>query len=210
MALTTIPPKRDLTVTSLLDDLECHLPAGHWYVSRDKINYAHEGTHGVNAEIRNAVGRPNNAAYLLGDRAWVMAEPETTLSVVARRVPASLRGGGYKLYLIKQRRYWNNQPLYLLDEWSAYRNGTLMGDEARRDNRDVSFSFSKQIELLGYLFTLCGTVQHEGLLSALVRAASITRNMLKLGRWNGWATPELETQLDHVLTFWPMAVGARA
>jgi len=198
-------------VTSLIDDVERHLPARHSYRSADKINYAHEGTHGANATIRNTFF-PNtgdslkNVAYLLGDRAWVLEEPGTTLSAVAREVPGSLRGGEYQLYLIQQQRYWNDRPLYILDEWSAYRNGTLMGDEARYSNLDVSFSFSKQIEFLGYVFTLAGMVDDTALIDVVVTATIITRNMLKLGKWNGWATPKLEDQLDHVLTFWPLAI----
>lgn len=209
MALVTIQPKRDLRVTSLLDDLERHLPARHPYRSTDKMHYAHEATHGVNAGIRNSHGPRDNAAYLLGDRAWVMPEPSTTLSAVAGAVPRSLRGGGYNLYLQRQQRYWNDQPLYILDEWSAYRNGTLMGDEAGLPSLAVSFSFSKQIEFLGYLFVLAGmgsSIQRD-MTYITATAATITQNMLKLGRWNGWATVELEAQLAHVLSFRPVAAG---
>jgi hypothetical protein len=59
----------------------------------------------------------------------VLREPRLTLAQVAAAVPADMRGGSYSLYLVQQRRHWNGQPLYILDEWVAYLNGTEIAVE---------------------------------------------------------------------------------
>ena len=71
----------------------------------------------------------SNGFYCLEDRAVVFAEPKITIAHVAAKVPVSLRGPSYQLYLVEQRKYWNDRPLYLVDEWVAYTNGTCTGQE---------------------------------------------------------------------------------
>ena len=47
------------------------------------------------------------------------------MSQVASRVPGRERGVNYQHYLVTQQRDWNAQPLYLLDEWTAYIHGAI-------------------------------------------------------------------------------------
>ena len=54
----------------------------------------------------------------------------------AHMVPQDLRGPSYQLYLVQQRRDWNNEPLYLMDEWTAYTNGTECGRELNAQGWD--------------------------------------------------------------------------
>jgi hypothetical protein len=42
-----------------------------------------------------------------------------TLAQIAAMVPKDKRGQGYQTYLVDSRRWWNKQPLYVLDEASA-------------------------------------------------------------------------------------------
>jgi hypothetical protein len=115
----------------VLQDIDSHMPQGHRYSASNKITWAHETTHGINANIRNA--QPNasgvNGFYALEDRAVVIEEPRTTISKVAPLVPQKLRGVSYNLYLVKQQSGWNDRPLYLFDEWTAYTNGSECGRE---------------------------------------------------------------------------------
>lgn len=67
-----------------------------------------------------------NAFYLTNDKIIVLNEPNTTVAEIAKNVPQSLKGGVYNLYLINQAKYWNDTPLYIFDEWSAYVNGSLV------------------------------------------------------------------------------------
>jgi hypothetical protein len=139
--------------SSLLNDLESHLPKGHPYDESDRVTCAHECSHGINSYVRQKYSSQGkiNAFYCFEDKAIVFSEPNTTLSEIAKVVPQSLRGLMYKNYVINMqskklglspdpkngvcktlcskilRGGWNNEPLYLMDEWVSYTNGTEVG-----------------------------------------------------------------------------------
>jgi len=97
-------------------------PTRYW--DANLITSTHESIHWVNSQLRNRYGRP---CFYLGSGKFVCLknEPRTTLATVARQV--EFRGGVYDLYLVRQQTPmaagmgdWNQQPSYLMDEWSAY------------------------------------------------------------------------------------------
>ncbi len=126
--ITNYPPIRNVgNLDPTVADIESHLPAGHPYRDADKITWVHEGTHGINAQLRNEFHCPG--FYILDNRAVLLKEePRTTLTQVAKRVPVSLRGDVYNLYLLQSRQWWENEPSYVFDEFVAYTNGA----DARR------------------------------------------------------------------------------
>lgn len=97
----------------------------------------HEDCHYLNSEVRQQYGGTGNinAAYIGNGCAAIFFEPNIKLSHIAVNVPRNLRGSCYNLYLLKQQKYWNNEPLYVLDEWSAY-----MARERIKQYRDTSQS----------------------------------------------------------------------
>ena len=115
----------------ILQDIESHMPASHGYRDRSKVTWAHETTHGINANIRNSNKDATkvNGLYCLEDRACVIFEPKMTIQSFADNIPQKLRGPSYQLYLVEQTASWNNRPLYIFDEWIAYTNGTETGRE---------------------------------------------------------------------------------
>jgi hypothetical protein len=119
----------DSSMGKVLADIESHMPAGHIYRDNDQVTWAHETTNGINSNVRNqnSGGKKVNGFYCLENRAVVLEEPPTTIRAVAQLVPPSLRGGTYNLYLVSQAGSWNNEPLYLFDEWVAYTNGSEAG-----------------------------------------------------------------------------------
>lgn len=128
------PKVRTVTNASLgkvLQDIDSHMPAGHQYSDSNKVTWAHETTHGINANIRNKNKDSTtvNGFYCLNDRACVIYEPKTTIRKIAPTVPNALRGPSYQLYLVQQTSGWNDRPLYLFDEWIAYTNGSETGRE---------------------------------------------------------------------------------
>ncbi|RTK95524.1 MAG: hypothetical protein EKK64_06795 [Neisseriaceae bacterium] len=130
----TYPKLREVNnLGVVLSDIESHMPAGHHFVDPDKVTWAHETTHGINNDIRNSKGRGINAFYVLNDKAAVIAEPRTTIRRVASTIPPVLRGFSYQLYLVQQAGDWNNEPLYLMDEWTAYANGAECAIEIDKD-----------------------------------------------------------------------------
>lgn len=124
----------------VLSDIESHMPAGHIYRDSDKITWGHETTHGIHSRVRNKHQRHDrgriNAFYVLEDRAVIIQEPKTTISEAARLVPRSLRGGVFDLYMVRQRRDWNDTPLYVFDEWVAYGNGAAVRADLNIQSRD--------------------------------------------------------------------------
>lgn len=146
----------------VLSDIDSHLPAGHQYRDSDKITWGHETTHGINSEIRNKYSRSGkvNAFYCLEDRGVVIREPNTTIRTVASKVPPSLRGDVYDLYLVSQAGGWNDTPLYIFDEWVAYTNGSAVRKDLKISSRAESVQYMMEFNI--YALTLAKVVKERG------------------------------------------------
>jgi len=153
----------------VLSDIEGHMPAGHIYKDNDKITWGHETTHGINSDLRQKFSRIEaknnpwslvgtwvddihghkifksyariNGFYVLEDKAVIIKEPNTTITAAAKLVPGTLRGGVYQLYMIHQAQSWDDTPLYVFDEWTAYGNGAAvrLDLEIKERNETVKF-----------------------------------------------------------------------
>jgi hypothetical protein len=106
-----------------------------------------------------------NCFYVGHHRAAVLAEPNVKLSQVAALVPDPLRLGRFKLYLVRQQKDWENEPLYLFDEWVAYGNGAQAGIEMAQkglyaaDKNDAVFAL---LELNVYaIYTVLAAEKHD-------------------------------------------------
>ena len=168
-----IPKVRDIEIFDTVSDIKAHLDkeynanffvnyAGKYFDERefgyDEIGtWAHENCHQINSNVRNKESVKSNCAYWLDSRAYVRPEIKTVkLNDVAKAVPEKLKGNGYNLYMIQQQRYWNNEPLYIIDELSCYRVGT----KARIENGErPDYSCSLYIEFCGYLAVLIKITQ---------------------------------------------------
>ena len=127
------------SIGKLLADIENHMdyrkaaslgiPNGT-YRSSDKINWAHETTHGINGILRNLVPGGNNCFYCLENRVAVIKEPPMRLSTGKRYLPRSLYG--FAMYSFTQQG-WSGQPLYVFDEWISYTNGCAVRVELDGD-----------------------------------------------------------------------------
>jgi len=122
----------------IIDDLEQHSVAKH--PMRNKVdpgNWAHELTHFINSKLREP---GDNCFYFLEGRYVRLPEPKITILQVARFVDDAHRGTSYDIYF-RQSRSWVNQPLYLMDEASAYANGLAYHVEAgTKDNNRVEIA----------------------------------------------------------------------
>ena len=169
-------PQREVDIPGYLGDIESHLPKGHPYKARDKMTWAHEGTHGINSQIRNENTEKVGSAYILNNTAWTAPQIQSvTLENVAKNVPDDIKGNIYNLYLISGQRWWNDSPLYLVDELSAYLNATRVGKEVGSLERDVKYSCTCTIEMFGYAGILLGMLEGEQKteLSALLISVNI-------------------------------------
>jgi hypothetical protein len=89
----------------------------------DFITWTHEAWHGVTA----AVSPPGGYGIYCGEGKAVVfrSHPKVTIGEVAASIPKADRGTIFPLYLVEQRRYWDKQPLYLVDEFNSYVVGAL-------------------------------------------------------------------------------------
>lgn len=113
----------------VLQDIESRMPANHGYEFSDPMTWAHETSHGISSRLRMQHGAGCNVFYCLDGKAFVVREPKGSLWNAGSLVPQSLRGNSFQLYFGEQRRYWDDTPTYVLDEWNAYTNGSLCGQE---------------------------------------------------------------------------------
>lgn len=118
-----------------LTDIVNHLPwsFGNQYRHPNDLNiWAHETSHGISSHISNTLntsGRDIYYFYLGKDKAAGIKQPKIKISQIANLVPEKLQKGRFNLYFVKQREGFEDDPIYLYDEWVAYCNGAECGIE---------------------------------------------------------------------------------
>ncbi len=126
---------------------------------KDKLIAAHELTHVINADL--GFEADITGLYIGNNKAIKFKEPKAKLSKVANKVPKCLRGDRYNLYLIDQRVYYEDYPLYVCDEWTAYRNETLVAIE---ESKNLDYKMDTAIACLEFsIFSmaLCMTIKED-------------------------------------------------
>ena len=118
---------------TMLQDIVTHIPTEQiaTYKDSNMMTWGHETTHGINAHIRNNLSPQKtgmNGFYLLKGQYALVKEPGIRKSAVAVYVPANLRGSRFDLYVAGQQA-WDDRPLYIFDEWTAYINGGTVAVE---------------------------------------------------------------------------------
>jgi hypothetical protein len=113
-----------------LIDVARHIPSmyGDTYWFDEPITASHETTHGIQAHLRNYEAPPGkvNAFYVLGGKVAFVVEPNMRKQDIKPHIAMGLRGPRYNLYL-EQQTAWDDTPLYVFDEWTAYINGAEVG-----------------------------------------------------------------------------------
>ena len=111
----------------------------------DFVTWAHEATHFVNSRLSTVKSR---GFYTLNGVGWqVPLTKKTTLSQVAAAIPAKMRGRTFKTYLLDSRRDWEEYPLYLMDEWCAYQNGSMVRRELGWAKRRETEEFMAELAI---------------------------------------------------------------
>ena len=116
---------------------------------------AHETSHFISSALR----RPGvNGFYLGNGQAILLVEPDVTLADVARYVRH--KGWRFKTYFVEA---WNDRPLYVLDEFTAYIWGATVAvqdaDSGRRLERTDAVSGC--MEFATYAAALAECVEAE-------------------------------------------------
>jgi|HubBroStandDraft_4_1064222.scaffolds.fasta_scaffold30591_3 hypothetical protein len=89
----------------------------------------HESCHEANNRVRNLHGGPAKVQAMWDSPRGLAILIEApgkglALSDVAAIIPVKSRGIAFDTYMIKGQQWWNDCPLYSLDELAAYANGT--------------------------------------------------------------------------------------
>jgi hypothetical protein len=129
MKFEILPPKYNwLPSGTVLADVANHCKQWSYFrVPGDQSTSAHEATHGVNADIRNANGgKPG--FYCLEDRYVLLDEIKGRKRDALPFVPEQLKYGRFNLYVAGQTE-WDSSPLYIFDEAIAYANGAACAIE---------------------------------------------------------------------------------
>lgn len=135
MNYVDVPQQRRPADNSVYEDVMSH--CGRCNKGDGRYTDAHETAHFISSEIRNAHSGHNNGYYILGGKGVVVDHPAITIGDIAGYVPASLRGFRYQLYLVDQRRYWDNEPLYILEELNCYVTGGAVAVDDARNGRQL-------------------------------------------------------------------------
>lgn len=157
------PAIRKYDENNLLEDVLAH--TSETYNSSDKIECAHELTHSINNTICNSSPANDNAFYCLRSVACLIEEPKISLRDVASIVPRSQRANTtYNLYLVQASQNWNNQPLYILDEWVAYSNGGEVGNYLLSQNKggeQAAHQWACCLEFFPYIMALAMQIERK-------------------------------------------------
>lgn len=115
----------------------------------------HETAHGIASELTNKYRKISNNNRLRGfyygnGKGIILQSPNLKISEVSHYIPEKFRGYRFKLYFVDQLKYWDDVPLYILDEWTAYIWGArcavedynIKNIETGSDSVSGSFEFS--------------------------------------------------------------------
>lgn len=131
-------------------------------IGNGRYTDVHETSHFISSALRkDRMGY--NAFYILDGSAAIVKEPPTTIGEVAEYVPKNLRGYRYKLYFVEQRRYWDEQPLYIAEEWNCYTLGGMTAIDDYNNKRELerTDAVSGMFEFMVYSIALAICVQDK-------------------------------------------------
>jgi len=108
---------------SVYNDVLSHSPTAPFGDGSGRSTNVHETAHGIHSYLRNKYtferGKRVNGFYVLEGRAVIIEEPNIRKSQINKFVPENLRSYRYQTYLVGQQA-WDDTPLYIYDEWTAY------------------------------------------------------------------------------------------
>ena len=197
------PPRYETKETGLLGDILSHTPDAQQYYDKDKATWGHEATHRANAQAN--MDFPGFANFYVCENAVVqVVKPPITLQTLAKAIPQSRRYDNYQLYLINAQRWYNNVPTYVIDEWSAYTNGTFIALYDMKDSRRAAESFDRVLEMFGYMIILeqeskkLPSYDNSSMSSLMVWAWTRVNYLYDDAQKHGWLTPEHQRRWDNL------------
>jgi hypothetical protein len=154
-----IQPKKQYE-QSIYNDVVSHCNSP--FIERSRYTTVHETSHKISSELRNAQKDDRlNVFYLLNNKAAMLVEPPVKLNDI--NIPPILRGMRHNLYLRDQKRYWNNEPLYIFEEWNCYTLGGMcaVNDAENRLSLERTDAVAGMFEFIIYATGLAMTIKDK-------------------------------------------------
>jgi len=104
---------------SVYDDVLSHSNEGSFGNAHGRATNVHETAHGIHSYLRNSNSGRVNGFYCLDGKGVIIEEPNMRKSRVSEFLPQNLRSYRYGTYISGQGA-WDDTPLYIYDEWTAY------------------------------------------------------------------------------------------
>lgn len=152
-----VPCVRPQRGPGILSDIDARLRDRSIQSGERTCGRGHYGGHGLNSQIRNERGGAANAAYVGDGKALVLPEPRNVRLSEVVQLRGMLSGALQKALV-----YWEHQPLYLLDELSAYYLGTRAGIEAGDRSSRTRGSYQAGREVLRHCQRLVEVCRARG------------------------------------------------
>ncbi|MEK6872613.1 MAG: hypothetical protein AABW90_01210 [Nanoarchaeota archaeon] len=140
------PTRKSNTGIKTLDDIMSHESPGDSNPYPELTTRAHETTHGINSYIRNKIAGDGNkyGGFYIGDGKYIiLKEPNILMRDINSYLPSDFKIGKYDLYIRQNiekvsganfANHWD-EPLYILNEATAYTNGAEVGIEMAKTRR---------------------------------------------------------------------------
>lgn len=144
----------------VLIDIEQHAKSTD-KLSNDMLTIGHETLHEAHSNMRNHY-RVGAAFYGKNNKGVILRYPKVTLRDISRTIPSEYRDGLYSLYLVQSQQWWNNEPFYILDEFSAYIAGAQVAIEfADKQVKTRNDSLWRAIQFKIYVAHMCQLIDKD-------------------------------------------------
>lgn len=135
----------------------------------------HETVHSIHSWIRNKyvkeLRKKVNGFYCLNGNGCFVEEPKIRKSDIKKYLPSSVRFYRYDLY-IQGQTAWDDHPLYIYDEWTAYVLGGLSAVEDFHNGKQVYSYDLVNVNNPNWTDAVSGSLEFSIYSLALVKAVS--------------------------------------
>jgi hypothetical protein len=161
LQLIDVPKYRSIEDDTIYGDVLSHSEKTPFGNAHGRATNVHETAHGISSELTNKYYKNYSSKieglYYGNGKGIILESPQLKINEVSAYIPEKFRSYRFQLYFIDQLKYWNDYPLYILDEWTAYIWGARCAvEDYKTKNIDTKAdSVSGSLEFSLYTMGLC-------------------------------------------------------
>jgi hypothetical protein len=161
-----VSPVRQVNGEGLLAEIRSRVASDEGMERDTGSTQGHELSHFLAARIRNENGfnppaKAFRAFYMYGGHAAIIEGPPVTIQDVMRATPPEYRGYAFKSYTDAETlAAWNDRPLYLVEEMTAYINGCVAGMETGTGQPEHHYRMATELHKLSLV--ICSVAKRKG------------------------------------------------